>query len=248
MLYAGQWKDRRKSSILLKLWTGTCWSWLKVRITGRELPQEAEMGSPSLVRHGKQWWLHTPVEKSFRSPAKIEKQVTTNLHTKICAVDLNLDGPLAVCTIQTVEGTILATQFIDGGRRINGFRKQRLGRIARNRHQTGIIGISEQDNVDLWRKIKHADENLSHLVSARIVQFAVKHEATILVFEHLGKLKPQKGTYSCRGNSKRAFWMKGRIFQYAKYKAWNSGIITSRVSPPQHEPRMCSLPCASRSL
>jgi len=25
--------------------------------------------------------------------------------------------------------------------------------------------------------------------------------------------------------------MKGRIFRYAKYKAWNEGIITSRVSP-----------------
>ncbi|HYB00456.1 MAG TPA: zinc ribbon domain-containing protein, partial [Ktedonobacteraceae bacterium] len=36
---------------------------------------------------------------------------------------------------------------------------------------------------------------------------------------------------SRRGNSKRAFWMKGRIFRYAKYKAWHAGIITSRVSP-----------------
>jgi putative transposase len=231
MLYAGQWKDRRESSILLKLWTGTCWSWLKVRITGRELPQETEMGSPSLVRHGKQWWLHTPVEKSFRSPAKIEKQVTTTKDTKLCAVDLNLDDHLAVCTIQTVEGTILATRFLDGGQRINGFRKQQLGRIARNRNKTGLLAAGQQDNVDLWRKINHANENLSHLLNTRIVQFAKEHEATILVFEHLGKLKPQKGRYSHRGNSKRAFWMKGRIFQYAKYKAWNEGILTSRVSP-----------------
>jgi hypothetical protein len=25
--------------------------------------------------------------------------------------------------------------------------------------------------------------------------------------------------------------MKGRIFQYARYKAWNEGILTCRVSP-----------------
>src|SRR5205823_8883139 len=74
-------------------------------------------------------------------------------------------------------------------------------------------------------------EHIAHLVSARIVQFAKQHAATILVFEHLGNLKPQKGKYSHRGNSKRAFWMKGRIFTYAKYKAWNEGIITSRVNP-----------------
>ena len=108
---------------------------------------------------------------------------------------------------------------------------QQLGRIARNRSQTGIIEEGQQDNADLWRKIRNADENLSHLVSARIVQFAVNQGASILVFEHLGKLKPEKGQYSRRGNSKRAFWMKGRIFQYAKYKAWNEGIITSRVNP-----------------
>ena len=56
--YKGQWKERTPSSILLKVWTGTCWSWLKVRITGRELPTDVELGSPSLIRRGKQWWLH----------------------------------------------------------------------------------------------------------------------------------------------------------------------------------------------
>jgi len=63
------------------------------------------------------------------------------------------------------------------------------------------------------------------------VQFAAEQGAGVLVFEHLGTLKPEKGKYSRRGNSKRAFWMKGRIFTYAKYKAWNQGIITSRVNP-----------------
>jgi putative transposase len=229
--YVGQWKERTPSSILLKVWTGTCWSWLKLRITGRELPTDAELGSPQLVRRGKQWWLHTPIEKHFARPANSERQVTTNPQTTMCAVDLNLDNHLAVCTIQTVEGTILATKFIGGGQAINGFRKHQLGRIARNRRKTGIIAENEQDNADLWRKIKHSDESLAHLVSARIVQFAHYHGASILVFEHLGTLKPQKGRYSRRGNSKRAFWMKGRIFIYAKYKAWNQGIITSRVSP-----------------
>jgi putative transposase len=57
-LYAGQWKDRQTGSILLKVWTGTCWSWLKVRITGRELPTDVEMGSPSLIRRDNHWWLH----------------------------------------------------------------------------------------------------------------------------------------------------------------------------------------------
>jgi len=216
---------------VLKIWTGTCWSWIKVRITGRELPNDVEIESPQLIRHGKQWWLHTPIEKQFTSPSNIEKQLTTNAQTKICAVDLNLNEQLAVCTIQTVEGTILATRFIGGGKEISGFRKKQLGRIARNRHKTGIIAENEQDNADLWRKIRHGDEQVAHLISHRIVQFAKQHKATILVFEHLGNLKPTKGKYSRRGNEKRAFWMKGRIFNYSKYKAYNASIITSRVNP-----------------
>ena len=120
MLYAGQWKARTQNTILLKVWTGTAWSWLKCRLSGRQLPEGVGIGSPSLVRRGKDWWLHTPVEKQFSTPQMCEKQVTTNKETKLCAVDLNLDEHLAVCTIQTVEGTILATRFIGGGREISG--------------------------------------------------------------------------------------------------------------------------------
>jgi len=230
--YTGQWKERTENSIMLKVWTGTCWSWLKVRITGRESPTDAEMGSPHLVCCSGQWWLHTPIERQFRSPAKIEQQVKTNTHTKRCCIDLNMGEQIAVCTIQTVEGSILATRFIGGGKEISGFRKKLLGRVARNRSQTGLLAEGEQDNVALWRKIRDRDEQFAHLVSRRIVQFAREQEARVLVFEHLGHLTPEKGKYSRRSNTKRAFWMKGRIFRYAQYKAWNEGgVITCRVNP-----------------
>jgi putative transposase len=228
--YAGQWKDRQDHSIVLKIWTGSCWSWVKVRTLGRDLPEGYALGSPQLVRHGKKFWLHTSIEKTFTAPPKIAEQVTS-ADTRICAVDLNINEHIAVCTVQTVEGTILATRFIGGGTEIAGFRKRTLGRIARNRSQTGIMAENEQDNAAFWRKIRNRDEHMAHLVSARIVQFAAEHGASILVFEHLGNLKPEKGKYSRRGNTKRAYWMKGRIFRYSRYKAWQHKIITSRVNP-----------------
>ena len=239
-LYAGLWKERSANTIMLKIWTGSCWSWVKCRITGRQIPDGVELGSPQLVRRDKQWWLHTPLEKKFVNPAKVAQQVTTNAQTKICAVDLNLDGAIAVCTIQTVEGTTLATHFISGGSEVSGFRKRQLGKIARNRSKTGILAQGEQDNATLWRKINHRDDDFAHQVSHRIVQFAQEHDAHILVFEHLGNLKPEKGRYSHRGNMKRAFWMKGRIFRYCKYKAWNqAGVITCRVNP-RNTSRACA--------
>jgi len=230
-LYAGMWKERVGSSLTIKVWTGTCWSWIRVRITGREMPEGYALCSPQLVCRSGRWCLHTPVEQKIKSPIKIEKQIKTRSDTRICAVDLNISEHVAVCTIRDVEGSTLATLFIGGGKRVSGFRKRQLGRIARNRSQTGIIAQNEQDNADLWTKIRNVDDHLAHLVSLRIVQFANQHGASVLVFEHLGNLKPTKGKYSKRGNEKRAFWMKGRIFKYSKYKAYNAGILTSRVSP-----------------
>jgi putative transposase len=176
-LYAGMWKDRTGSSICIKVWTGTCWSWIRVRVTGREIPEGFDLCSPQLVQRGGRWYLHTPVEKKITSPVKCDKQIKMNPDIKICAIDLNMDGALAVCTIRDAKGSTLATKFIGRGQRVNGFRKLQLGRIARNRSQTGIIEQSVQDNADLWAKIRNYDENLSHLISCRIVQFAQEHSA-----------------------------------------------------------------------
>ncbi len=232
VLYAGQWKDYTTNSIMLKLWTGTSWCWLKVRLRKQAIPDEWEMGSPQVVQHGNHWWLHTPIQKKFSSPGKVEQQLTTNSETHICSVDLNITKHLAVCSILTVEGTVVATRFIGGGKQLHGLRKRQLGRVARNRSKTGVIAEGEQDNAALWAKIRSLDEDCAHQISHRIVQFAQRHQASILVFEHLGHFKPQKGKYSKRGNEKRSYWLRGKIFNYTKYKAWNEGgLITCRVSP-----------------
>ncbi len=229
-LYAGQWKARTTSSIMVKLWTGTSWAWIKCGIGGRALPDGWEMQSPTLVQHGDSWSLHTPVQKKFTAPAKVAQQLNAT-ETRLCAIDLNITKHLAVCSILTVEGTVVASRFIEGGKRLHGLRKRQLGRIARNRSKTGVIAEGEQDNARLWAKVRTLDEQYAHLVSSRILQFAKEHGASILVFEHLGNFKPQKGKYSRRANEKRSYWLRGRIHHYSKYKAWNDGLVTCRVSP-----------------
>jgi putative transposase len=245
-LYAGQWKGRTAKSIMLKLWTGSSWAWIKCRIQGRVIPDEWDVQSPTLVQDGTQWRLHTAVQKKFSTPCKVEQQLTTNPETRLCSVDLNITKHLAVCTVQTVEGTVLATRFIDGGKQLHGLRKRQLGRIARNRSKTGIIAEGEQDNVHLWAKVRALDEDAAHQVSHRIVQFAQQYQASILVFEHLGHFRPHKGTYSRRGNEKRSYWLRGKIFTYTKYKAWHEQIVTCRVSPrnTSRDCARCSSPVA----
>ncbi len=239
ILYAGQWKERTSTTIMLKLWTGSSWAWIKCGIQGRDFPDEWDVESPTLVLDGHHWKLHTAVQKQFSTPSKVEHQLSTNSETRICSIDLNINHHLAVCTIQTVEGTVVATRFIQGGKQLHGLRKRQLGRVARNRSKTGIIAESEQDNAALWSKIRALDEDSAHRVSHRIVEFAKQHQASILVFEHLGHFKPQKGKYSRRGNEKRSYWLRGKIFKDTKYKRWNEGMVTCRVSP-RNTSRACA--------
>jgi IS605 OrfB family transposase len=229
-LYAGMYKVRKDDAILLKLWTGSSWAWIKCQTGGRGLPEGWEAASPSLVEKAGTWWLHTPITKQFKSPGKVADQLHSS-KVRICAVDLNLDGHLAVASILRADGTPLATRFLGNGAEINGRRKSLLGKVARNRSKTGICAEGEQDNLHLWNRIHGLNEQVAHLISRRIVEFARTHRATILVFEHLGNLQPLQGRYSHHANQKRMYWMKGRIFRSSRYKAWNEGIVTCRVNP-----------------
>jgi IS605 OrfB family transposase len=103
--------------------------------------------------------------------------------------------------------------------------------FSRNRSKTGIIAEDEQDNADLWAKIRNLDEDAAHRISRRIVEFAQRYGATIIVFEHLGRFRPERGQYSRRANEKRSYWLRGRIFRYTRCKAWEDGIVTCRVNP-----------------
>lgn len=239
VLYDGMYKDFDGNSIILKLWTGSAWVWTKqpLELEGRNLPEGWEWGSPTLVLKDK-LHLHFPITKQIKSPQKLAEQAKDPSGMTICSVDLNLDGDIAVATILHSDDTgkvvELATLFVKGNDAIQHRRKRELGKIAAAYSRTNKgFGISKQgDSSNRWRKIKNRDDYESHRISKRLVQFAHKHGATVIVFECLTSLKPDKAKYSRRSNQKRAYWLKSKIVQRTQYKAFqNHGIITARVSP-----------------
>jgi putative transposase len=238
-LYDGMRKGRTSSEILVKLYAGSAWQWTKLNLSGDQ-PDGWEDGSPIIVQRRGHFFLHTPVFKRIEKPLKLAQQVENETLTRICSADLNLDGPAAVCVILNNDGTPVATQFVKRSAGLDDRRKRLLGKVATKRSQTGIIAEDQQDNARTWQKIQDLDDNEAHRISRRIVDFAATHSASALVFEHLENLKPTKGQYSKRSNTKRSYWLKGKIVQFAKYKAWHSGIVVSRVSPKDTS-RLC--PC-----
>lgn len=240
VFYVEQRKKFNGTSILLKLWTGTSWAWVKFKLSGRKIPTGWKTQSPALVKTGKRWALTIPASKEgFAWPESIEKQLKKS-STKICSVDLNINDDLAVCVIQKADGTVEATKFILGGDCLQHRRKKLFGKAAVKKAETNAAAqTGARNNVSIWSKVKQIDADTAHRVSRRIVDFAVAHRANIIVFEHLGRFKAKKGRYSKAGNSKRHFWLRGKIFKFTEYKAWEHSILISRVSPANTSKR-CS--------
>lgn len=120
VLYQGMWRMLGDGAVLLKVWTGQAWIWARFGLSGRVIPADWQAGSPQVVRRRKGWALHIPATKQdFGYPARVEKQLQEP-HTRLCAVDLNINDALAVCTVQETDGTVVATRFIRGGRELQG--------------------------------------------------------------------------------------------------------------------------------
>jgi putative transposase len=93
--------------------------------------------------------------------------------------------------------------------------------------------------VALWAKVRHLDHDTAHRLSRRIVDLAQAAGAVILVFEHLGPFRPERGKYSRRANAKRSSWLRGKLIHFARYQAGNAGILTCRVNP-KNTSRLCA--------
>ncbi|MBK7993034.1 MAG: transposase [Blastocatellia bacterium] len=207
---------------------------------GRDFPIGFKQISPKLVLRGKKILLHISFEKKIKVQS-IKNQVNKDTENElvICSVDLNINNNLAICRILKADGTPLASRFIAGGKASSGRRKRALGRVAKKRRKTATLRKNEQDNKKQWKYIRDLDNYEAHRVSRRIVEFACEYGAKVIVFEHLGNFKPQKGKYSRRGNEKRSYWLRGKIYHYTHYKAYELGILTSRVSP-RNTSRQCA--------
>lgn len=78
--YAGMFKERTDSSIMVRLYNGKSWQWVKLHLVKRAEPIPAEWaaGCPVLVKRRDRFCLHTPLEKKVEKPAKAVDQVAAN--------------------------------------------------------------------------------------------------------------------------------------------------------------------------
>ena len=241
LYYKGMYKDFADGHILLKLYTGKTWAWVKHRYTGRPFPKNAALMSPTVVIKKKKVMLHIPVKEIVEDSRTAKERVQQN--EKFVAVALTGSDSLAVCTTIEADGRATAPYFIKGGKELAHRRKLLLGYTKRGvagndtpRLMTQYVGNAalsvpqeHRPNKKYYDKITRLTDHYAHEVSRKIVDYALKQGAKLIVLPELKESfnqakKPYLGKtpYDFIGR---------RIARYVQYKAWQKGLVAMTSKP-----------------
>lgn len=174
--------------------------------------------------------LHIPFTIKTESIIPAKKQLKADSCMSVTTVDTganNLAVAIAWSNNQKVD-----TMFLPG-KQLNHERKQLLEIINNKRSQSGRLVKGETDNITLWRKIRNKDEDATWQVARAVVNFAIKNNSKVIVFEYLRKYQPGKTAMnkSGRKNHKRSYWLRGKMLKKTRELAFREGILTVERNP-----------------
>ena len=259
LYYKGMYKDFADGQILLKLYTGKAWSWVKHRYTGRPFPENAEPMSPTIVIKKKKVMLHIPVKEVVEDSRTAKERVKQ--YESFVAVALTGSDTLAVCTTIKADGRATAPYFIKGGKALAHRRKQLLGYTKRSTvgnnttrlitQPVGNAALSvpqeHRPNKKYYEKITRVTDHYAHEVSRKIVDYALSQGAKLIVLPELKESFNQaKKPYL--GKSPYDF-IGRRIARYVQYKAWQQGLVAMTSKPYYASTRCyhCDVPIAKHN-
>lgn len=154
------------------------WVWLKVNLRAQDLKYidfntiGMKKLSPTLVKHGKKYYLQFAFEQ------KVELNKTKLKQTRVCAVDLGVNHS-AVCSIVNYDGTVSAREFINQAQE-----KDRQNRILKRMRNTQKRN-GNQPMPKIWAKVNSYNKFLVNDTVSKIIKFAIRNMADVIVCEFL---------------------------------------------------------------
>ena len=225
LYYKGMYKDFADGKIMLKLYTGKAWAWVKQRYTGRPFPENAELMSPTIVIKKKKVMLHIPVKEIVEDGRTAKERVKQQ--ESFVAVALTTSDSLAVCTTIQADGSAIHPYFIKGGKELAHRRKQLLGYTKRGTvgNDALVVPQEHRPNAKYYQKITRVTDHYAHEVSRKIVDYALKQGAKLIVMPGY-RNSFAKGTLPYLKTNVMDF-IGRRIIRYTSYKAWLAGIVVT---------------------
>lgn len=214
---------KNDGSACIKIYKNNDWIWINIKYQTKNLLSSNKYRftgykeqNPKLVKKGKKYFLHIPYEKNISLPKK-EPDI-------VVGVDLGLNKS-AVCSAVNSKGTVTDRLFIDQPVEKDRMKKA-VNKLAKATRKSSI----NTQKPYYWRRINNLQKAIVQKTVDEIINFAVKNNADVIVFEHLGKMKLPKGIYGARRlRAKIQFWAKCKIQKKVELKAHNFGIRFSRI-------------------
>jgi putative transposase len=225
-MFKDRQEEKEKGSVNIKLFVDNDWKWITIGYDTQNLKNgQSERfnngfapQNPSLIQKRNKFFLHIPYskEKSKLNSTSIENQISIG-------VDLGLTNS-AVCSAVKSDGTVIGRLFINQPVEKDRL-KTELNKLSKAKRLTGIADMPRH-----WRRINGLQDFIVQNTADQIIQFAIANDATHIVFEHLGTMKPPKGFYGAkRLRFKLQFWAKMRIQRKVMEKAHSALIRYSKV-------------------
>lgn len=223
VFYKGNMFDRlSENQARIKVFKNNDWVWETITFQTKNLKnrgvEDWKENNPTLVKVGKKYFINFSYTKKIKlNKTKLKEQV-------IVSVDLGLTNS-AVCSAMRFDGTIIGRKFIN--QPIEKDRKDTIAnRLKKAQRRSGYIGAPT-----IWRRINGLQKQIITNTSFEIIKFAEQHQASVIVFEYLGKMKMPKGYYGAkRLRYKLHHWCKLGIQKKVEEMAHYRGIRIRRVA------------------
>ncbi|MBR5999882.1 MAG: transposase [Oxalobacter sp.] len=201
----------------VKVWIRNTWDWLDVELRKSDVDYiqrhcaNRKEKVPTLKKRGKNWYLDFSFEEEVKLKTKpVGQQV-------IIGVDLGINNACA-CSAMRPDGTVL-------GREIQSqpVEKDSLG------HALNKIKKAQQHGARkiprLWARAKGINLDIAHKTALFIIDFALRYNADVIVFEYLNLKGRKKGAKK----QKLHHWRAQAVQRIVADKAHRAGIRFSRV-------------------
>lgn len=201
----------------VKVYIRNTWDWLTVKLRKSDVNyinrhcQNRKHCVPALRKRGKEWFLDFPFEENVKLNDTDVKDRT------IVAVDLGINTAATVSVMRS-DGTILERGFCSLNNEIDSLTHS-LNRIKKAQQH------GNRKMPRLWAKAKGINHDISSKTAHYIIGMALKHQADVIVFEHLDI----KGKKNGSKKQKLHMWRKAEVQEVVSNQAHRYGMRISHI-------------------
>lgn len=229
VFYKGMYKEFLQDSILLKVYTGKSWCWMKCRLKGRGLPEQESVQwlSPSVVSGKKYPMLHIPVKAPVEDARTVKERMEAG--ERVLGVAFSNADALAVCAVCEADGRVVGSRFIRGGKAYGHHSKRLMEKIRENRKVMGKKFDWSGANKKYWEHKKRLREYYAHKVSREIVSFCKEYGVKVIA---ITKTEGEMPVYVKRNLGDGSPYLLHKLIEEKlSYKAWKEGLVITGVRP-----------------